>query len=332
MTDEPLHPPTKPYAPPAAAPGAEVFATRMPCVRCGYDLRSMPVAGRCPECGGACEASLGSMWAADAGDRERVVRGLRLMVWAAVVFPLIGAGLLVIDIRRSTAGPEFSVLGLFGIGIVGPAIALAGVAMVSRAVRSASGVALLRPTATLGESAGGVFAGWAYLACSMLASIVIVVLTSDTMGRGPDEGWAWVVGTLLVGTGLGWTMRNLFVSMRCAEIAGVSNRPVMRRLFVAMAWISGVGGALVVCYGVGAIVAYVFRQELFDYRPGRSRSVVAALLIAVQVISSVVYLGALAWLVAWPVMLGLLARGLRRMGDEVRAGGGVVVGAAPPSE
>lgn len=56
-----------------------LLQTDLPCVGCGYNLRTLPVAGRCPECGGEVgrsTAALGRRWALARADRQWLA-GLR---------------------------------------------------------------------------------------------------------------------------------------------------------------------------------------------------------------------------------------------------------------
>ncbi|HVU63282.1 MAG TPA: hypothetical protein VHC70_04860, partial [Phycisphaerales bacterium] len=86
----PAHPPV--------APG-HFYAREHPCVRCGYNLQTMELDERCPECGTPGVESLGSLSAARPEDVRRVGRGVRAMAWSAIVFPLVAAGLIYVDIR-----------------------------------------------------------------------------------------------------------------------------------------------------------------------------------------------------------------------------------------
>ncbi len=328
------HPPTQPGEVSAAPALEAVVLSRLPCVACGYDLKTMRVSARCPECGAGCEASLGSMYAADGADVAAMVAGLRKMVWAAVVFPLIGGGLLYLDIRRSTMGPELTLLGLAGVGIAGPLLARAGLRRVAEAVRPSPGAAAVRPMPILLGAEGVRIAAKAYAVFStMLAVLLIALMAWDRSGPGPADGWLWATGALAVGTGVSWTVRNGLFCVRGAEIAGLSNRPGMRRVFRLMAWVSGGGTVAVLGYGLAGVVMYVYKNELlYGFTSGRRSHWMEMTILGVQIVASAVNMAAIVWLMLWPVMLALLARHLRSVDREISAAGGVVIGAVRVEE
>ena len=93
------------------------------CVGCGYDLRSLPVEGPCPECGRAIAQSLGgrrlaaadSHWLARLATGQAMVdRGLHLALISFGVMPLLGIGFGVLSFYGSsiaaTVGLIFPVL------------------------------------------------------------------------------------------------------------------------------------------------------------------------------------------------------------------------------
>jgi hypothetical protein len=307
--------------------GEDVFATRMPCVRCGYDLKSIALSGRCPECGGPCVESLGSMYAADAGEVSGMVAGLRMMMWAAIALPALGGALFYLDIRRDTSGPEFTLFGLAGAGIAGPWLAWSGLRRVSGEVHPSSGAVALRPDAILSDAPAARAMAAMYAVFSTLAALCLIgLMLSSRSGPGPGNGWAWLMGTLGVLTGVAWTVRNALFSARGANMAALSNRPGMRRVFQAMGWISVGGTVAVLGYGLVGVLAFVYKNDLlYGLTSGRRSNAMAMVLMAGQVIGSVVNLCALGWLVLWPVMLGVLAKHLRGVGLAMTAAGGVVI-------
>jgi hypothetical protein len=109
-------------------------------------------------------------------------------------------------------------------------------------------------------------------------------------------------------------------------MAALSNRPGMRRVFQAMGWISVGGTVAVLGYGLVGVLAFVYKNDLlYGLTSGRRSNAMAMVLMAGQVIGSVVNLCALGWLVLWPVMLGVLAKHLRGVGLAMTAAGGVVI-------
>ena len=83
----------------AANSGTSTIDCSLPCVCCGYNLRTLPSAGRCPECGSAVELTL-SLGGELAKTRPAYVRRLagasgmlllvRVAVFMALLLPLLG--------------------------------------------------------------------------------------------------------------------------------------------------------------------------------------------------------------------------------------------------
>ena len=66
----------------------------LPCIGCGYNLRSLPMSGRCPECNSAIESALHHGWLmfADPQWLKRLRGGVTLILWTllAIVLSYIG--------------------------------------------------------------------------------------------------------------------------------------------------------------------------------------------------------------------------------------------------
>ncbi len=59
----------------------------LPCISCGYNLRSLPMSGRCPECNSAIESALHHGWLmfADPQWLRRLRSGVTFALWAVLV-------------------------------------------------------------------------------------------------------------------------------------------------------------------------------------------------------------------------------------------------------
>ncbi|MCG3125424.1 MAG: hypothetical protein CHACPFDD_00244 [Phycisphaerae bacterium] len=66
---------------------AELVSRELPCVRCNYDLRTLPLAGVCPECGTPIRASLppAGFRFASARDALAVCRGIAILIVAMML-------------------------------------------------------------------------------------------------------------------------------------------------------------------------------------------------------------------------------------------------------
>jgi hypothetical protein len=78
--------------PVAGAPAA--FTTDLACVVCGYNLRGLMPGGRCPECGSPVDRSVhGNLLRyADRGWLEKLLLGVRLMLWGLLLSVLTNVG------------------------------------------------------------------------------------------------------------------------------------------------------------------------------------------------------------------------------------------------
>ncbi len=82
---------------------APVHAIRedVPCATCGYNLRGLPPAGKCPECGDSIRISLRLRWMGEPINRLRHQQGLAMQVTAIsllvlCLLPLVGVASLVL--------------------------------------------------------------------------------------------------------------------------------------------------------------------------------------------------------------------------------------------
>lgn len=85
---------------PASVPSAQLPASSIPCLACGYDLRGSVEFSddHCPECGSAYSSSPGAVrfWSLSPAARRRLRLGATLVAWGAVLaVPLLYVGILV---------------------------------------------------------------------------------------------------------------------------------------------------------------------------------------------------------------------------------------------
>ena len=97
------------------------------CIRCGYDLRELPIGGPCPECGTPIEHSLGGDRLSRADPRwlARIALGQSLLAWGLLLAALGALSLMFVPIA-------FIAISMSGIG-GGTVEALAEVAMLAMA-------------------------------------------------------------------------------------------------------------------------------------------------------------------------------------------------------
>src|SRR5579862_6348961 len=116
------------------------FSREFACIHCAYDLRTIPLSAPCPECGRPSADSLDSLPAAVPRDLARVRLGVLLMALAASVVPLVSMAIMFSAAVGAARFGGAMMMGLstmagFGIGVLGPSIASAGVFLLSANIR-----------------------------------------------------------------------------------------------------------------------------------------------------------------------------------------------------
>ena len=89
----------------------------VPCISCGYNLRSLPMSGRCPECNSEIDATLNGGWLmfADPQWLKRLRSGVTLILWtllAAVVSYIVLAMCMVVFFMPSGGPPDLGGMGV----------------------------------------------------------------------------------------------------------------------------------------------------------------------------------------------------------------------------
>ena len=72
----------------------------LPCISCGYNLRSLPMSGRCPECNSSIESALHHGWLmfADPQWLRRLRSGVTLILWTLLASVICYVGMIIIVI------------------------------------------------------------------------------------------------------------------------------------------------------------------------------------------------------------------------------------------
>jgi hypothetical protein len=111
--ETPLAP--SPPLPPDLVDSAGTLLQDVKCRRCGYNLRGLNHAGRCPECGTpaglSCHGDL--LRFADPAWVEKLARGARLIVWGVLISIIVSiAGVLLVTVSGMSAlAPVVAILG-----------------------------------------------------------------------------------------------------------------------------------------------------------------------------------------------------------------------------
>jgi len=202
------------------------------CVGCGYNLRGLPVDGRCPECGTPVAASRpgGGFAGWDVGCLNRVRRGAKVV---AVLFPLICEGLLFALVCGFLAwtNPILAMLTPLGLllALIGGVGSMVGAGMIiTRAGpwRSWSPPDVLRRFARLGVAACFVGLPFAILTClaiRLTPGLFIAMLCA----------FGVVLG--LVGAGVICYLQYLAVICRAGDDPALAERVRVAGAFIALA-------------------------------------------------------------------------------------------------
>lgn len=150
----------------------------LPCITCGYNLRSLPMGGRCPECNSTIESALHHGWLMFADPRwlRRLRSGVTLILWTllAAVLNYIGFMVTLNIMFTASSGAPDELFTLAPYVVIGVGIA---------AVWLVSAFKLTMPEPTHvpdGRSRRGTLAKWA-LAMSILP-IFSVIITAFRIG------------------------------------------------------------------------------------------------------------------------------------------------------
>lgn len=325
VLDAPTQSPPPLPAHPPIAPAKYVFARDVPCIGCGYNLRTMNVSEICPECARKCADSLASLHAGRADQLARIASGLMWMAWPALAFPLVTFALLMIDIWLiESDGPAVSQVAGVGAGIAGPILAWIGVRRARQRAEADERTRGFGPRMLVGELPGAHVAGAIHAGASIVFTVMVMLLVNEVIYVSNEEPMVWFMGSIAATISLSWALRNAMVTRRCAELARRSDAKVMRRVFWGMSGVSWVMAAAVVGIMVFAILVRVFEREmeaLVSNNPALVMRVFQGVGIALYIASVATVL---VWGLLWPIMLSAMARHLRRASKRMAEGGPVL--------
>jgi hypothetical protein len=309
----PAPPPRQPHAP--LPPGALVFACEFPCIHCSYDLRTIPLASNCPECGKSAADSLHSLAAAVPSGLSRLRLGLVLLLVAGLGIPgflLLLAIAMIYTSGPGSSGGEEALAYFVGFCVlaVGPCTAAVGSAILANPPLRVFIPNTPEPTpAPPAFPAARLFG----IVHCILAVVLALLLASVPTHRGPDEALAVAVATFVCLTCICWDLRNLALTRVLAAYCARANATGTKRLFGIMS-VGAIGLAIAhALVGLGALTLYLLSDYVSTLFSGSTRSGgEMAIFAIVSTIASVIQFATLIWLVLWPIMLIAMYRRLGR--------------------
>ncbi len=330
----------------AASPQPRVFQRDLPCIHCGYSLRSISTADRCPECGKPAVDALDSLHAGNPRDIARIRLGLLLLLLAATIIPVIaGAATIGVSFLPYTYRPD-SVMqptllaSGFAIGVLGPTMACVGAFFLSTPVRRSVDGVVKRPVASEFARLTLLAAAAAYPVCGSLVWLFALATTTFFYRpRGSEEEYIIVALAATVVLGLsGWTLRNTLASARLSVFCRRSGARRSAVLFAIKKWVSGFMCGFVMAAGLVALFAYLFGrrvEDLFDTMfPSQSsaRGLAAFMYIVAGILQFFVSFAFVGWMVIWPITLIITLRHLGRVGAQAALNAKGLLGAPPIDE
>lgn len=322
--------------PPVAAPPATpaetglVFACELPCISCGYDLRTMRLEAQCPECGKACAESLAGLAAAHAEDLARVRRGVVLMLLAALApMFVVGLGALGIVLQMLGQGGLIRfgdeavpwVIGLM-CAVAGPIVALGGVIRLTEPVRPVVESGLPSPHPGGGTRQRLRSVSIVYMIASIAAFAFWVYLVQSFS---PGAAVFWGASLTIALTALAWTGRNVVVCRFLETLLRLGCAARLARWFCVLSWFAAAMFACVALISGAVLLLYVFREWLNGFDTDVSSSWSGAIFFLFSVIYSLGSLGFLVWGIAWPISLALVVRRIRAVERVIAGRGGPLV-------
>lgn len=225
---------------------AGLIAGDLACVGCGYNLRTQPADGRCPECARPCAESLSGFWLRSASPEwlETVANGFGFLsaagfgLWA-LVFVLIAAGM--------ASGPACAVVGFFlcvACGALGVFLATAS-----------EPEARQSPRRVFTLLARGALPLW------FLPFLVVIVVESlERAGLDYDRTLEFVLeATMLLGAA-SYVVAIAVVLLRSADLMRRIPRQRLRWWARSLAYASAGAGGLLICVGLATTLYLLLAQ------------------------------------------------------------------------
>jgi len=253
------------------------------------------------------------------------------MLLAAVAFPLIGVVLAAVDIWRGSPDPGLASVIAFLVGVCGPIVILVGVVRFASPIRArdAAGGAITGPRMRTAKLLVPV--SMAQVALSSVLTMGAIMLAYEGL-RGPELLDIWTMGTLGVLAGSAWAARNFLSCRLCASLSLRSDRRGLARVFKVLSWLSVVMLCVLLTAVVILVAAYCLYAKLEQPNASGGRPVLWTAYVVVQSLLSLDWLALLAWLIAWPIVLFVFAKHLRRVLAFTRENAGLIIQRAAEPE
>ncbi len=317
------HPPTSRAAlPPIPAPGTlavdpRVFACELPCIHCAYDLRTIHLSARCPECGKPAADSLHALALVEPADLARTRLALILLIIAGIGIPLLVVLIALATVFVGNSGSGEGAIAFF-VGVLilgaGPVISLIACSQIARPVRRQHIHDL--PTRSPDPGTGPAlqtFATAFLLLCTALGLVILIVTNS----HGPTEGVVVAGATFGCLALIAWDVRNFLLCRTFAALCSRANLPGTRRMFNFLFGAAICFAAAHATAGTIALLLYLQPRSIEDLfgnpsGTGPRGGIFQFIFILVGIATSVIQFASLGWAIAWPIMLALLHRRLTR--------------------
>lgn len=299
--------------PPPIASGESglVIACELPCIQCGYNLNTLKLSGRCPECGSACSEAMSWLGMATAEEIHRIEDGLVLVSVMAIGGP--------------SAAVVLGAVSAFATGsIAGGACVLAAFALIVPGL-TAKGIKRLSepvPARYTGKPIAHEEVVSRRVRTSAVVHCVLLILffafaTVSTMTPGRGDSLTALVIILLLVTLAAWTVRNMLILKWLGMLMRRAHAPRSVQMLRTSAWISA---------GLFVLFAMVIGAGTLHATVSLGRAASQSLWESLETIVNTLFWGVLpGWQVGWAVLLLLVARRLKAVRREIETRGPVVV-------
>jgi hypothetical protein len=335
-------------APPFPSPSL-VFTRDIPCIHCGYNLRTISTTALCPECGKPAIDALDSLNAAEPHVIARLRIGLLLLMVAGSVIPVIAVGVPMLsallgsyyNISRFDSVMEYLLFASgFAIAILGPTAACVGTFFLSTPPRRSIDHTVRIPAASPP-------ARWTMLAASLLYPIfgstvwlIALAMSSPAFrpsGSNEEPILVFIITSALLGLSA-WSLRNTLASPLLANLCRRSGARRFARIFSIMTWLSAAMLITIILAGIIALIAYLFHAQIeafFDrtFPAGvGGNGAMDTITIALGVLNILINFAFVGWMFLWPISLIVMLRHLSKVGTQAALNTTGLLGAPPADE